>query len=49
MCKYNLGFKRSLVNTRWLFAIMWGGSGRVSGGGNSGSNSGCGGCNCCLL
>ena len=53
--KYNLGLKKSLVNTRQLFSIMCSGNSKGSGGGrgrrvNGGSNdNGCGGCNCCLL
>ena len=44
--------KKSLVNTRRLFAIMWrddGGTVNGDSGGSSGNGSGCGGCDCCLL
>ena len=40
MYKYNLGLRKSLVNIRWLFAIMWCGDGRVGGGGGSGGRVG---------
>ena len=43
MYKYNLGFKKSLVNIRQLFAIMWWWQLRVSrGGGGVGGGSGSG-------